>query len=226
LCALDRACELDARGDADLAGYVPQVRLDGLPAEEQLVRDLRVGLAVVLLAISMLTDPKARALPLDWRSAAWLWPYLVGMVSISYLNSFDTRTASSIPLIGLDGPRNTHTFGWDILAVAVLSLAVYALAIRSRLPTERSLAYIGDLTAETEADNGLAIADSAGSVGSNPPGRHPAPVGGLKPAARITAGSSSASREGTVACCPSAGGVSSSRRDTAKRARRITKACS
>src|SRR3954447_21337190 len=43
---LDGAGELDARGHAHLAEDVPQVGLDGLLAEEQLVRDLRVGLAV------------------------------------------------------------------------------------------------------------------------------------------------------------------------------------
>jgi amino acid transporter len=104
----------------------------------------------VLLALSMLTDPEARALPLDCRSAMWLWPYLFGMATISYLGSFDTGTPSSIPLLGLHGPRNTLTFGWDVLAVAVLGLAVYFFAIRSRLPAARSHAYVGDLTAETE----------------------------------------------------------------------------
>jgi amino acid transporter len=105
-----------------------------------------------LLIISMLTDRNARALPLDWRSAVWFWPYLLGMGAISYLSSFDTRTPSSIPLLGLDGPRNALTFGWDVLAVALLSLGVYALAIRNRLPAERALDYVGDLTVEAEAE--------------------------------------------------------------------------
>ena len=85
---------------------------------------------------------------LDWRSAVWLWPYLLGMGAISYLSSFDTRTPSSIPLLGLNGPRNELTFGWDMLVVALLSLAVYALAIRSRLPAEQALEYIGDVAAD------------------------------------------------------------------------------
>ncbi len=75
------------------------------------------------------------------------------MAAISYLSSFDTRTPSSIPLLGLDGPRNVLTFGWDVLAVALLSLAVYALAIRSRLPAEQALEYVGDVTAEAEAED-------------------------------------------------------------------------
>ena len=52
------------------------------------------------------------------------------------------------PLLGLHGPRNELTFGWDILAVALLGVAVYAFAIRSRLPAEQALEYVGDLTRE------------------------------------------------------------------------------
>jgi hypothetical protein len=74
------------------------------------------------------------------------------MTAISYLSSFDTHTPSSIPLLGLEGPRNTLTFGWDVLAVALLSVAVYAVAIRSRLPAGRTLEYVGDSTAEAASD--------------------------------------------------------------------------
>jgi amino acid transporter len=111
----------------------------------KLVVAILIGFA--LLGVSAVTDERQRP-SLDWRSAVWLWPYLLGMGAISYLSSFDTRTPSSIPLIGLDGPRNVLTFGWDILAAALLSLAVYAFAIRSRLPARQALAYIGDPTVE------------------------------------------------------------------------------
>jgi amino acid transporter len=116
----------------------------------KLIVAILIGFA--LLTASRLSDPDARAEPLDWRSAAWFWPYLLGMGVISYLSSFDTATPSSIPLLGLEGPRNVLTFGWDALAVALLGLAVYAAAIRSRLPAERVRAYVGDLAAEAEPE--------------------------------------------------------------------------
>jgi amino acid transporter len=112
----------------------------------KLIAAIAIGLA--LLSLSVARDTSERTVPLDWRSAAWLWPYLLGVGVISYLSSFDTRTPSSIPLLGLHGPRNELTFGWDILAVAFLSLAVYAFAIRCRLPAERTLEYVGDPTSE------------------------------------------------------------------------------
>ena len=110
----------------------------------KLIAAILIGFA--LLAASTATDSVARNLSRDWRSAAWLWPYLLGMGAISYLSSFDTGTPSSVPLLGLHGPRNELTFGWDILAVALFSLGVYAFAIRSRLPAEQALEYIGDPT--------------------------------------------------------------------------------
>jgi amino acid transporter len=123
----------------------------GWAAVWKLVVAILIGLA--FLTLSTLTEPRERRMSLDWRSAVWFWPYLFGMAAISYLGSFDTGTPSSIPLIGLEGPRNVLTFGWDVLAVALLSLSVYAFAIRARLPARRSLEYVGDLTAEAEADD-------------------------------------------------------------------------
>src|SRR5437763_16309183 len=112
----------------------------------KLIAAILIGFA--LLGLSTATDTSRRRASLDWRSAVWLWPYLLGMGAISYLSSFDTRTPSSIPLLGLHGPRNVLTFGWDMLAVALLSLAVYAFAIRRRLPAAQALEYIGDLADE------------------------------------------------------------------------------
>jgi amino acid transporter len=112
----------------------------------KLIAAILIGFA--LLGLATATNTSRRKGSLDWRSAAWLWPYLLGMGAISYFSSFDTKTPSSIPLLGLRGPRNQLTFGWDILAVALLGLAVYAFAIRSRLPAEQALEYVGDLMVE------------------------------------------------------------------------------
>ena len=45
------------------------------------------------------------------------------------------------------------TFGWDILAVALLSVAVYSFAIRRRLPAGQALEYVGAAAAEAEAED-------------------------------------------------------------------------
>jgi len=54
----------------------------------------------------------------DLRSAFWIFPYLLGIVLISYFGSF--------------GGKNLITFGWDFLIVAVFSFSIYYLAIKGR----------------------------------------------------------------------------------------------
>ena len=62
---------------------------------------------------------------LDRRAAVWLPVYLVGMGLIVYLSDF--------------GPLKNPVFPlwWDMLVVAVFSVAIYFWALRVALPTER-----------------------------------------------------------------------------------------
>ena len=111
----------------------------------KLIVAIFIGFA--LLGVSAIfTKPEDRP-QIDWGNGMWLWPYLLGMGVISYLSSFDTATPSSFLGI-LHGPRNVLTFGWDVLAVAVFSVLVYAIAIRMRLSPERSREYVGDFASE------------------------------------------------------------------------------
>jgi amino acid transporter len=111
-----------------------------------------IVIGFVLLAISIATAPPERRPSLDWRSGAWVWPYIVGLGVISYLGSFGPSDA--IPFIGTKGTTNTLPFGWDILVMALFSLAIYFLAMSLRLPSERVKEYVGDLTAEAEPAEG------------------------------------------------------------------------
>ena len=88
---------------------------------------------------------------LDVRNATWIAPYIVGLAVVSYLSSFDTSTKGG-PFGVLIGPTNTLHFGWDVLAMAVVSLVVYFLAMRQRLPDDRVQTYIDEVTAEAEAE--------------------------------------------------------------------------
>jgi hypothetical protein len=71
------------------------------------------------------TDPA----PLEWRAGSWIAPWLVGLMGISLLGDF----GNGLDVLGL---------GWGALAIAVLSCAIYAFAIRVRLPTERVIVSI------------------------------------------------------------------------------------
>lgn len=54
----------------------------------------------------------------DLRAVIWVIPYLLGIVGISYLGSF--------------GGQNIIPFGWDFLFIALFSIGIFYLAIKTR----------------------------------------------------------------------------------------------
>ena len=88
---------------------------------------------------------------LDLRHATWIAPYVLGLGVVSYFSSFDTSTKGG-PFGILIGPTNALHFGWDVLVMAVVSLVVYYLAMRLRLPDEQVQVYIEEVTAEAEEE--------------------------------------------------------------------------
>ncbi|MEU6664314.1 APC family permease [Streptomyces sp. NPDC046821] len=91
----------------------------------------RLGLAILLgyllmggyVAYTHLTG-QPDASRLDWKAGQWLPAYLIGMGLISWQGGFGDTARNNIPL------------GWDILAVAVLSLVIYHWARKTGLPAE------------------------------------------------------------------------------------------
>jgi amino acid transporter len=108
-------------------------------------------LGFALLAISSATSKPEDRPKLDWRGASWLWPYIIGMGIISYLSSFSTATPSTVPLFGLKGPVNDLHFGVDVAVTVVFCVAIYALAMRFRLPAEQTQRYVAVALGEAEA---------------------------------------------------------------------------
>jgi amino acid transporter len=89
------------------------------------VTDYKLGIAIligyVILAANRLLNLNPRTPALNWRAASWLPVYLVGMGLIVYLSDF--------------GPLKNPVFPlwWDMLAVAVFNLIIYAWAQRVAL---------------------------------------------------------------------------------------------
>lgn len=80
-------------------------------------------LGVVLLIALPFVAYRLSLLPPDrrnWRSGAWLVPYIAGLGVMSYLGEFGNG-------LGI------LPFGWDLLAAAVLSFVTFALAFWTRL---------------------------------------------------------------------------------------------
>jgi amino acid transporter len=84
-----------------------------------------IGLGFVLLAVAQAVRSPTERVSLDWHSAVWLWPWLVGLMVLSYLSSFD-------------GGRNDLHFGVDMLVTAAFSLVIYFFALSRRLSPEET----------------------------------------------------------------------------------------
>ncbi|MDQ6920514.1 MAG: APC family permease [Candidatus Dormibacteraeota bacterium] len=109
-----------------------------------------IVIGFILLAIASATTSAERRPSLDWRSGAWVWPYVLGLGVISYYASFGP--ADRLPIILLKGAKGDLPYGIDVLVMAIFSLAIYFLAMWLRLPSERVHEYVGDLAAEAEEE--------------------------------------------------------------------------
>jgi amino acid transporter len=100
----------------------------------------KLGIAIVLGYIVILTYTADRPeIPkIDWRRSAWIGAYLIGMGIISWQGAY--------------GPDNTNrlAYPWDILVVALFSLAVYYWGINSSLTTSEIEAVMAEQAAPTE----------------------------------------------------------------------------
>jgi amino acid transporter len=108
-----------------------------------------VVIGYVLIGVSMAFDPKRP--PLEWKSATWLFPYLIGMGIISWQGQYSGEASMAPPL------NTGHiAFWWDLLLVAGFSLAIYYWAIYTCLPREETLALINAQSGQEELpDTGM-----------------------------------------------------------------------
>ncbi|MGI8753907.1 MAG: APC family permease [Acidimicrobiales bacterium] len=106
--------------------------------------DWRIGVAMIigciLLALGRLGQPAHLRDALNWRAAAWIPVWVGGLILISGLGPKDFNGLNKIP------------FGWDILIVAVFSLAIFYWAVASALPVAEVHANYKKMEAEAEVE--------------------------------------------------------------------------
>lgn len=81
-------------------------------------------LGLIFLIVACLRK-KISVASLGLKSALWLFPYLGGLITISYLGAF--------------GGKNIIPFGWDFLIIAIFSLLILYLAVKNRAPISTAL---------------------------------------------------------------------------------------
>jgi amino acid transporter len=94
-----------------------------------------------IIMASFRLSPKLRP-PLEFKHAIWFPVWLIGLGIISWQGQFAGGAVK--------GPLNTGNipFWWDIVVVAVFSLAIYYWAMASRLPREKMLALVEEQSHE------------------------------------------------------------------------------
>jgi amino acid transporter len=102
----------------------------------------------VLIGIGMARDPQRP--PLDWKSAIWLPVWLIGLGIISWQGQYSGGAVAA--------PINTGHIGfwWDMLVVALFSLAIYYWAMATKLPRDEMLNLVNRQSGEEELpDTGI-----------------------------------------------------------------------
>jgi amino acid transporter len=105
-----------------------------------------VGLGFVMLAIFHLTDRGAMP-QMDFKAGAtWLLPWMAGLCLISYLGDYPEKSAGA-------GNRALIGFGWGFLVVLGLSVIVWAVAMRVRLPRAEVDRHVEQTTLEAQLED-------------------------------------------------------------------------
>ncbi len=125
---------------------------------------LFIIIGYVVFAVYQATAPPSRKLHLEWRAAAWIPPWLIGLGIISYLGQFPSSAPKtgwpfSVTLLA----QLTIPFWWDLVAIAVFSLVIFYLAVHFAQRQE----YVTQAVAASEDE--MTLDDVGGAPAGAPP---------------------------------------------------------
>lgn len=105
--------------------------------------DWKLGLCIILgyiiIVLNRVLKLNSTPVHFNWKSAQWLFPYLIGMGLIIYLSDWNPS-----------GP-NLFPFGIDILVTAVFSLVIYYWAVNTSVPKDGILEMAEETAAIAES---------------------------------------------------------------------------
>jgi amino acid transporter len=108
--------------------------------------------------------PPERKVYLNWRSAGWVLPWLVGLGIISYLGQFPlTAPSSGWPFGVALLAQGTIGFWWDLIVIALFSLVIFYGAIHFAQPRELVAQAVASAEDELAVD---AIGDAPAATGA------------------------------------------------------------
>jgi amino acid transporter len=112
----------------------------------------------VIFGIYQATQPAANRAVLDWRAAQWIIPWLLGLGLISWQGQY-TSTPNKVfgitlnPTLNIGGAHPHGISEWyDLILIAVFSLAIYYWAVHVAMPTDKVQAAVADVEAEASIE--------------------------------------------------------------------------
>lgn len=99
----------------------------------KLIIAIFIGFCVLLIHHYVINRRKKSTL--HWKPSLWMWLYFIGIGVISYLGSFG-------------GGRNVIPFGWDFGFIAIFCTIIMMVAVKFRMPSKDTVAYLRSLTHE------------------------------------------------------------------------------
>jgi len=109
--------------------------------------EVLIVLGFLAFASYQVSLPAARRTIIDPRAAAWVLPWLAGLLLLSWLGRYN---GSPPTVFGITmAARLILPNWWDLAAIAAFSLVIYYWAVHSTLPHQRITAAVEDV--ETEA---------------------------------------------------------------------------
>jgi amino acid transporter len=98
--------------------------------------------------------PAERRSIIDWRAAQWIVPWLAGLGVISWQGQYTSSVTKVFgltlnPTLNIGGKHPSHVSEWyDLIIIAVFSLAIFYWATNVAMSTEKVQAAIADVEAE------------------------------------------------------------------------------
>jgi amino acid transporter len=113
-------------------------------------------LGFVIFVIYQASIPAARRTIIDWKSASWLVPWLLGVAIISWQGQY---TSSPSTVFGLTlNPTGNLPIWWDLLVLAFWALVIYYWAVAVSMPTDKVQIAVAEVESEAAANEELTVA--------------------------------------------------------------------
>ncbi len=117
-----------------------------------------IAVGFVIFGAYQITLPRARRSILDWRAAQWILPWLIGLGIISWQGQYTSSPdkvfgITLTPTLNIGGTHPTGIAEWyDLIIIAVFSLAIYYWASHVAMPTEKVQQAVADVEREASVE--------------------------------------------------------------------------